>query len=163
MLAARLLNNLQSYKFFASLRLQIFAQEFANNRTNNPLCTMDDSPARRSSIPILKQTNKTKSFQSYVNLNLTEDINQQRKSRSPSSMSSMSPPIIEKAPKLPSRPPSQMLQIDNDIIITKLCDENKRLKEHQVQLVSKYEEGEIVARIFSIKIQDNYFRSPSSA
>lgn len=104
---------------------------------------MEDSPTRRSSIPILKQTNKTKSFQSYVNLNLTaEDINQQRKSRSPSSMSSMSPPILEKALKPPSRSSSQLLQIDNDIIITKLCDENKRLKEYQVQLVSKYEEGE---------------------
>lgn len=101
-----------------------------------------ESPTRRSSIPILKQTNKTKSFQSYVNLNLTEDINQQRKSRSPSLMSSTSPPILEKAPKPPMRSSSQLLQIDNDIVITKLCDENKRLKEHQVQLVSKYEEGE---------------------
>lgn len=35
------------------------------------------------------------------------------------------------------------LEIDNDIVITKLCDENKRLKEHQTQLVSKYEEGEV--------------------
>jgi hypothetical protein len=112
---------------------------------------MADSPTRRSSIPILKQTNKTKSFQSYVSLNLTDDQCQQRKSRSPSSLSSMSPPILEN-PKLPPRPQARSmtqsmcapkLEIDNDIVITKLCDENKRLKEHQTQLVSKYEEGEV--------------------
>lgn len=47
-------------------------------------------------------------------------------------------------PKPPVRSVSQVpkLEIDNDIVITKLCDENKRLKEHQTQLVSKYEEGE---------------------
>lgn len=107
---------------------------------------MADSPTRRSSIPILKQTNKTKSFQSYVNLNLTDE---QQKSRSPSSSSSMSPPILDN-PKMPPKPPVRAmnlvpkLEIDNDIVITKLCDENKRLKEHQTQLVSKYEEGEVI-------------------
>jgi hypothetical protein len=114
---------------------------------------MADSPTRRSSIPILRQTNKTKSFQSFVNLNFEEQQQQsqpQPKSRSPSSNSSLSPPILEN-PKLPPRPPSRSftqqqapkLEIDNDIIITKLCEENKRLKEHQTQLMSKYEEGEI--------------------
>jgi hypothetical protein len=112
---------------------------------------MADSPTRRSSIPILRQTNKTKSFQSFVNLNFEEQQQSQPqpKSRSPSSNSSLSPPILEN-PKLPPRPPSRSftqhqapkLEIDNDIIITKLCEENKRLKEHQTQLMSKYEEGE---------------------
>ena len=112
---------------------------------------MADSPTRRSSIPILKQTNKTKSFQSYVSLNFTDD---QQKSRSPSSLSSMSPPILDN-PKLPPRPQARSmtqsvpkLEIDNDIVITKLCDENKRLKEHQTQLVSKYEEGEVMIQFF---------------
>lgn len=115
---------------------------------------MADSPTRRSSIPILKQTNKTKSFQSYVSLNLTDDQCQQRKSRSPSSLSSMSPPILEN-PRLPPKPQARSmthsvpkLEIDNDIVITKLCDENKRLKEHQTQLVSKYEEGEVTKLFF---------------
>lgn len=49
------------------------------------------------------------------------------------------------------------LEIDNDIVITKLCDENKRLKEHQTQLVSKYEEGEVTQQIFPSKaIEDCY-------
>lgn len=109
---------------------------------------MADSPTRRSSIPILKQTNKTKSFQSYVSLHLTTDeTNQLQKSRSPPSLSSVSS-VIE-SPKLPPQPQTRafekvaQLEIDNDIIITKLCDENKRLKEQQTQLVSKYEEGEL--------------------
>lgn len=127
---------------------------------------MADSPTRRSSIPILRQTNKTKSFQSFVSLNFEEQQQQQHqqsqqqpqpKSRSPSSNSSLSPPILEN-PKLPPRPPSRSftqhqapkLEIDNDIIITKLCEENKRLKEHQIQLMSKYEEGEISVRKFDI-------------
>lgn len=116
---------------------------------------MADSPTRRSSIPILKQTNKTKSFQSYVSLNLSDDMNQQQKSRSSSSMSSMSPPILDN-PKMPPKPPARSmnqvprLEIDNDIIITKLCDENKRLKEHQTQLVSKYEEGEFTRDYFVV-------------
>jgi hypothetical protein len=41
------------------------------------------------------------------------------------------------------------LEIDNDIVITKLCDENKRLKEHQTQLVSKYEEGEVMVQFLT--------------
>lgn len=112
---------------------------------------MEDSQTRRSSIPILKQTNKTKSFQSFVSLNLSDDL-QQQKSRSPpsassiSSVSSVSPPIVENTripPKFLPRTSMQVshLEIDNDIVITKLCDENKRLKEHQTQLVSKFEEG----------------------
>lgn len=107
---------------------------------------MADSPTRRSSIPILKQTNKTKSFQSFVSLHLTDDVNQLQKSRSPPSLSSVSS-VIE-SPKLPPQPLARPfekvahLEIDNDIVITKLCDENKRLKEQQTQLVSKYEEGE---------------------
>jgi len=115
---------------------------------------MADSPTRRSSIPILKQTNKTKTFQSFVNLNLNDDQSQQRsnKSRSPSS-ASLSPPILESVPKLCAKPPmsramtTPKLEIDNDIVITKLCEENKRLKDHQTQLVSKYEEGEISADV----------------
>lgn len=111
---------------------------------------MSESPTRRSSIPILKQTNKTKSFQSYVNLNLTDD-QQQQKSYSPSmSSSSLSPPILEVHHRLQTKPPqarplnlAPKLEIDNDIVITKLCDENKRLKDHQTQLVSKYEEGKV--------------------
>ena len=114
---------------------------------------MEESQTRRSSIPILKQTNKTKSFQSFVSLNLSDDLIQQQKSRSPpstssiSSISSMSPPIAENTkipPKFIPRTSIQVphLEIDNDIVITKLCDENKRLKEHQTQLVSKFEEGE---------------------
>lgn len=114
---------------------------------------MEDSQTRRSSIPILKQTNKTKSFQSFVSLNLSDDLVQQ-KSRSPpsvssvSSISSISPPINENTrmpPKFLPRKPMQAshLEIDNDIIITKLCDENKRLKDHQTQLISKFEEGKI--------------------
>lgn len=106
---------------------------------------MADSPTgRKSSIPILKQTNKTKSFQSYVNLNLNDESNnEQQKSRSPST----SPTEIIQ-PKLPLNR-AQMkqnlpkLEIDNDIVITKLCDENKRLKDHQTQLISKYEEGKV--------------------
>jgi len=106
---------------------------------------MADSPTgRKSSIPILKQTNKTKSFQSYVSLNLNDESNnEQHKSRSPST----SPTEIIQ-PKLPLNR-AQMkqnlpkLEIDNDIVITKLCDENKRLKDHQTQLISKYEEGKV--------------------
>ncbi|KAL7025427.1 hypothetical protein ACKWTF_013471 [Chironomus riparius] len=104
---------------------------------------MADSPTgRKSSIPILKQTNKTKSFQSYVNLHLNEELNnEQQKSRSPSTS-----PTENVHPKLPLNR-AQMkqnlpkLEIDNDIVITKLCDENKRLKDHQTQLISKYEEA----------------------
>ena len=106
---------------------------------------MADSPTgRKSSIPILKQTNKTKSFQSYVNLHLNDELNnEQQKSRSPSTS-----PTENVHPKLPLNR-AQMkqnlpkLEIDNDIVITKLCDENKRLKDHQTQLISKYEEGKV--------------------
>lgn len=109
---------------------------------------MAESPTRRSSIPILKQSNKTKSFQSYVSLNLNDDQIQQNKSRSPSSSSSLSPPILDNQ-KLPPKPQTRSLrgshelklEFDNDVVITKLCDENKRLKEHQTHLVSKFEEG----------------------
>jgi len=114
---------------------------------------MEDSQTRRSSIPILKQTNKTKSFQSFVSLNLSDDVINQQKGRSPpstssiSSISSISPPIAENIripPKFLPRSTSMHashLEIDNDIIITKLCEENKRLKEHQTQLISKFEEA----------------------
>ena len=44
-------------------------------------------------------------------------------------------------PKPKARTGVPNLEIDNDIVITKLCDENKRIKEHQIQLLSKYEEG----------------------
>lgn len=106
----------------------------------------DSPPNRRSSIPILKQSNKTKSFQSYVNLNLNDESSND-KSRSPSTS-----PIEIVQPKLPSKahqyqqPQKQIipkLEIDNDIVITKLCDENKRLKDHQTQLISKFEEGNV--------------------
>lgn len=115
-------------------------------------CTMADSPTRRSSIPILKQ-------KSYGNLNLCDDQSQLRKNRSPSSVSSMSPPILDN-PKMPPKLETRTsnlnllpkLEINNDLVITKLCDENKRLKEHQTQLMSKYEEGELIilmARIYN--------------
>ena len=107
----------------------------------------DSPPNRRSSIPILKQSNKTKTFQSYVNVNLSlndESIND-CKSRSPST----SPTENVPHPKLPlkAQPKHSIpkLEIDNDIVITKLCDENKRLKDHQTQLISKYEEGKLLA------------------
>lgn len=114
---------------------------------------MSDSPPnpRRSSIPILKQSNKTKSFQSYVSLNFNDEANSDRKSRSPTSPISPISPSTENVqqPKLMSSPPLKnhakqsipKLEIDNDIVITKLCDENKRLKDHQIQLINKYEEG----------------------
>lgn len=107
----------------------------------------DSPPNRKSSIPILKQTNKTKSFQSYVSLNLNdESINDQQhsnKSRSPSTS-----PTENVQPKMPLnrvqlKQNLPKLEIDNDIVITKLCDENKRLKDHQTQLISKYEEGKL--------------------
>lgn len=107
---------------------------------------MSESPTRRSSIPILKQTNKTKSFQSFVNLKIIDNADQSGRIHSPASMSSLSPPILE-FPKVPPKPPvrtvvaAPSLHIDNDIVITKLCDENKRIKEYQTQLLSKYEEG----------------------
>lgn len=99
----------------------------------------DSPPNRRSSIPILKQSNKTKTFQSFVNLNFNEDT-VDGKSRSASTS-----PTTENVPKM--KPPmhpkhnAPKLEIDNDIVITKLCEENKRLKDHQTQLISKYEEG----------------------
>lgn len=101
---------------------------------------MDESPPnRRSSIPILKQSNKTKTFQSYVNLNLNEDTIDGK------SRSSSTSPITENFPKMkpPLHPKHNVpkLEIDNDIIITKLCEENKKLKDHQTQLLSRYEEG----------------------
>ncbi|KAG5670984.1 hypothetical protein PVAND_001210 [Polypedilum vanderplanki] len=102
---------------------------------------MADSPTnRKSSIPILKQSNKTKSFQSYVSLNLNDDSasNADRKSRSPST----SPTENVQTKSLKAQKQSiPKLEIDNDIVITKLCDENKRLKDHQTQLISKYEEA----------------------
>lgn len=107
---------------------------------------MADSPTRRSSIPILKQTNKTKSFQSFVNLKIIDSQDSNGRIHSPASITSLSPPILE-FPKIPPRPQARSvaqlpkLEIDNDIIITKLCEENKRIKEHQTQLLSKYEEG----------------------
>lgn len=121
-----------------------------------------DSPTRRSSIPILKQTNKTKSFQTYVHLNLNDDQQQQNHQKSASSSSNSSIPTsphhnLEVAPRLPAKPSymkqhsslshtssvgSHRFEIDNDIVITKLCDENNRLKDHQKQLVGKYEDGE---------------------
>lgn len=107
---------------------------------------MADSPTRRSSIPILKQTNKTKSFQSFVNLKIIDSQDPNGRIHSPASITSLSPPILE-FPKIPPKPqarsvaPLQKLEIDNDIVITKLCEENKRIKEHQTQLLSKYEEG----------------------
>lgn len=103
---------------------------------------MSDSPTRRSSIPILKQTNKTKSFQSYVSLNFSDDGSTPRK---PCSPSSLSPPIVENSrmpPKLEMvSSTAPKLEINSEIVITKLCEENKRLKEHQIQLVSKFEEA----------------------
>lgn len=106
---------------------------------------MADSPTRRSSIPILKQTNKTKSFQSFVNLKIIDSQDPNGRIHSPASMTSLSPPILE-FPKIPPKPQARAvaqlpLEIDNDIVITKLCEENKRIKEHQTQLLSKYEEG----------------------
>jgi hypothetical protein len=107
---------------------------------------MADSPTnRRSSIPILKQSNKTKSFQSYVSLSFHDDAaaaaaaHADQKSRSPSTS-----PTENVQTKSPFKAPKHnlpKLEIDNDIVITKLCDENKRLKDHQTQLISKYEEG----------------------
>lgn len=103
----------------------------------------DSPPNRRSSIPILKQSNKTKSFQSFVNLNLNDESNAVDGSSSggaKSRSSSISP--MENLPKLkPVKHNLPKLVIDNDIVITKLCEENKRLKDHQTQLISKYEEG----------------------
>ena len=100
----------------------------------------DSPPNRRSSIPILKQTNKTKTFQSFVNLNFNEDTIDGK------SRSSSTSPTTETAPKMKSSFHAKnnvpKLEIDNDIVITKLCEENKRLKDHQTQLISKYEEGE---------------------
>lgn len=102
----------------------------------------DSPPNRRSSIPILKQSNKTKSFQSYVNLNLN---NEEHVTDGKSRSSSTSPPIENVVPSKLKSPPVKhnfpQLEIDNDIVITKLCEENKRLKDHQTQLISKYEEG----------------------
>lgn len=100
----------------------------------------DSPPNRRSSIPILKQSNKTKTFQAYVNLNLSNEDTTDGKSRSSSTS-----PTTENVPKMKSSMHAKQnvpkLEIDNDIVITKLCEENKRLKDHQTQLISKYEEG----------------------
>lgn len=105
---------------------------------------MADSPTnRRSSIPILKQSNKTKSFQSYVSLNFHDDAaasNAERKSRSPSTSPTEN---VQTKPLKAQKQSIPKLEIDNDIVITKLCDENKRLKDHQTQLISKYEEGKV--------------------
>lgn len=103
-----------------------------------------DSPTRRSSIPILKQTNKTKTFQSYVNLNLNDD------NKSESSSSSCTSPSISVSrdpPKLPTKnsnlnlKSSSSVELDIESFAAKLLEENKRLKEHQQSLVTKYEEG----------------------
>ncbi|CAO1435112.1 unnamed protein product [Diamesa hyperborea] len=122
-----------------------------------------DSPTRRSSIPILKQTNKTKSFQTYVHLNLNDDQQQQNHQKSASSSSNSSVPTsphqnFEVAPRLPAKPSymkqhsslshtssvgSHRFEIDNDIVITKLCDENNRLKDHQKQLVGNLQKQQV--------------------
>jgi hypothetical protein len=105
---------------------------------------MADSPNRRSSIPVLRQTNKTKSFQSYVSLNLSDDALDGGVGKNRSASTSPSE-IFPKSKSPPARHHHQLpkLEIDNDIVITKLCDENKRLKDHQTQLISKYEEGNV--------------------
>lgn len=127
---------------------------------------MADSPTRRSSIPILKQTNKTKSFQSFVNLKIIDSQDPNGRIHSPASMTSLSPPILE-FPKIPPKPQARSaaqlpkLEIDNDIVITKLCEENKRIKEHQTQLLSKYEEGKPTHTAFAVSI-DTYFAYFSS-
>ena len=106
----------------------------------------DSPPNRRSSIPILKQTNKTKSFQTFVSLNFNdESINDQRKSPSTSPTENVQPKMPFNRVQLKQNIPK--LEIDNDIVITKLCDENKRLKDHQTQLISKYEEGKSICLI----------------
>lgn len=124
------------------------------------------SPNRRSSIPILKQSNKTKSFQSFVNLNLNDESSSSSSNNNNAvdgvvgmtkSRSSSISPIENNAPiKLKSLSSSlakhnlPKLEIDNDIVITKLCEENKRLKDHQTQLISKYEEGNLLYYFFGI-------------
>lgn len=115
----------------------------------------DSPPNRRSSIPILKQSNKTKSFQSFVNLNLNDDSNaidgSSSGAKSRSSSISISP--TENVPKLKAvKHNLPKLVIDNDIVITKLCEENKRLKDHQTQLISKYEEGMCGALAFPLQL-----------
>lgn len=111
----------------------------------------DSPPNRRSSIPILKQSNKTKSFQSFVNLNLNDDSNAIDGAKSRSSSISISP--TENVPKLKAvKHNLPKLVIDNDIVITKLCEENKRLKDHQTQLISKYEEGICDALAFPLQL-----------
>lgn len=75
----------------------------------------------------------------------------------------MSPPILDN-PKMPPKLETRTLnlnllpklEIDNDMVITKLCDENKRLKEHQTQLMSKYEEGELIILMARINNNNNY-------
>lgn len=77
-----------------------------------------------------------------MSLNLSDDA-LDGKNRSPSTSPSE---IFPKSKSPPARHHHQQLpklEIDNDIVITKLCDENKRLKEHQTQLISKYEEGNV--------------------
>lgn len=117
----------------------------------------DSPPNRRSSIPILKQSNKTKSFQSFVNLNLNDESSAVDGSSSGAKSGSSSISPTENFPKSkPVKHNLPKLVIDNDIVITKLCEENKRLKDHQTQLISKYEEGMFVGISFAI-ISNVYF------
>jgi hypothetical protein len=103
-----------------------------------------DSPTRRSSIPVLKQTNKTKSFQSYVNLNLNDDTAKSESSSSPcTSPSTSSRDHLKFMINVPSLKNSNT-DIDNvDINTTKLCEENKKLRDQQQNLILKYEEGKL--------------------
>lgn len=89
-----------------------------------------ESPNRKSSIPIFKQNGKNKSFQSYTSMNLSDDGRSDSKSND-SSVASLSPQPTQnnEPPKLPARPSQLKL---HDI---------ESLKEHQHQLIEKYEEG----------------------
>lgn len=101
--------------------------------------------ARRSSIPILKQSNTTKTFQSYVNLHLSDETSNERKQNS-SSSSLSSPTTLNVDPKASFEASTNDLNLttDNEILIKKLLDENKRLKRNETLLVSRFEEGMIV-------------------
>ena len=88
-----------------------------------------ESPNRKSSIPIFKQTGKAKPFQSYVSMNLSDDGRSDSKSNSSAASLSPLPTHNNEPPKLPARPSHLKL---HDI---------ESLKEHQHQLIEKYEEG----------------------
>lgn len=100
---------------------------------------MDDSnKTRRSSIPILKQHNKTKLLQPFISLNCDDESTPQHVFQLLPSTNDKNVKAFKKSNSVGSM---SHLEIHHDIVIEKLCLENKLLKEQHSQLLFKYDEG----------------------